>query len=172
MEFEIGRFVGLPAHAFFVHVPIVLTPLTAAGSIWVAVSAPWRRRIGVIVLACAALLAVTTQLAIGSGEALREAVRKTPLVRTHASQSDLLEPVMLALLLCVVVILWLDRPQRGSETSWLRRWVQAHLRLISTAVTVATIVVALTALGLVVRAGHSGARAVWKENKELVRPLP
>jgi hypothetical protein len=172
MEIEIGRFAGLPAHALFVHIPIVLTPLTAAGSISVAVSAQWRRRIGVIVLGCAVLLAIATQLAIGSGEALREAIRKTPLVKTHAGQSDLLEPVMLALLLCVIVILWLDRRSLRPDTSRLQRLLQARLRVISTAVTVATIVVALTALGLVIRAGHSGSKAVWKENKELVRPLP
>jgi len=172
MEIELGRFVGLPAHALFVHVPIVLTPLTAAGSIWVAASAPWRRRIGLIVLGCAVLLAIATQLAISSGEALHEAVRKAPLVETHASQSDLLEPVMIALLMCVVVVLWVDRLSRGTGASPIQRVLQARPRLVSVALTVATVVVSLVALGLVIRVGHSGAQAVWEDNPDLVRPLP
>ena len=79
---------------------------------------------------------------------------------------------MLALLLCVIVILWLDRQRSRPGTSAVHQFLHARLRLVSAAVTVATVVVSLSALGLVIRAGHSGARAVWKENKDLVRPLP
>ncbi|HUQ63980.1 MAG TPA: DUF2231 domain-containing protein [Acidimicrobiales bacterium] len=173
MKIEIGRLWGLPAHALLVHIPIVLTPITAAGGLATAFSGWWRRRVGAIVLVSAAVLAVGTQLAIGSGEALREAVRKTPLVRTHVGQSDLLEPVMLALLGSILGLLLIERARvRGAEgrLSGTRR--APTLRLLWCATVLATVVSAATATGLVIRAGHSGARAVWKDSPQLVRPLP
>jgi hypothetical protein len=124
------------------------------------------------VLASVIVLAVVTQLAIGSGEALKEAVRKTPLVREHASQSDVLEPVILVLLLCVIAVLWLHRRPAGAARSWPRQLVQRRPALASAVVAAATIIASLSAVGLVIRAGHSGSRAVWKDSPQLVRRLP
>jgi len=164
MDLEIGKVLGLPAHALLVHVPIVLAPLTAVGSVSVAFSQRWRQRIGVVVLAFALALAIGTQLAIGSGKALEHAVRKTALVKTHVGQSDLLEPVMLALLASVIALLVLDRIRRHGD--------DAKIRMASVAVVLATLISAAAAVGLVVRTGHSGARAVWKDSPQLVREVP
>jgi len=78
MEMEIVKLAGLPAHALLIHIPIVLTPITAPGSLLTVLSRHWRRRIGSVVAVSAVVLAVGTQLAIGSGQALEKAVRKTP----------------------------------------------------------------------------------------------
>lgn len=91
-------------------------------------------------------------------------MRKTPLVKTHVGQSELLEPVTLTLLASVIALLVLDRVRsRGDATK---------MRMASVAIITATLVSSVAAIGLVIRAGHSGARAVWKESPQLVGELP
>src|SRR5947209_12060249 len=82
LSVRITSLFGLPAHVFLVHIPVILVPLVAGGTVlmlWPSM----RQRFGwaIVVLAGAALVA--TVLATESGKALRRYVTSTGLVRTH-----------------------------------------------------------------------------------------
>ena len=172
VELELGKLFGLPAHPFLVHIPVVLTPLTVSGGVAAAVSSRWRRRMGVPLIALALVLAVATQLTIGSGEALKEAVRKTALVREHVSQSDLIEPFMILFLVSLCGLVLFDRWRRGELLpARLSRIKARTTRLLFVLAALATVVSGGAATALVIRAGHSGARATWQKNPQIVRPI-
>ena len=172
MELEISKLWGLPAHPLLLHIPVILTPLTVVGGVVVAFSPSWRRKIGVPLVILAVVLAVSTQLTISSGEALKEAVRRTALVRKHVSQSDLIEPVVILFLLSLCGLVLFDRWQRGELIPQrLKAMPAAATRWLLVAASAGTIVTGAWALGLVIRAGHSGAQATWKENPQIVRPV-
>jgi hypothetical protein len=172
VELEIGRLFGLPAHTFLVHIPVVLTPLTASGGFVAAISPSWRRRLGVPLILLAVVLAAATQLAIGSGEALKEAVRRTALVREHVSQSDLIEPVVILFFVSLCGLVLFDRWQQGQRLPRRLASMKASTtRALVVLAAVATVATGAAATGLVIRAGHSGAEATWKHNPQIIKPI-
>ena len=73
---------GLPAHIFLVHIPVVLIPLGALGAVLML----WPRLRAIVgwwVCALLIVAGISTQLAISSGQSLREYVQESTLVREH-----------------------------------------------------------------------------------------
>ena len=165
---------GIPAHPFFVHVPVVLIPLAAVGVIIMTIRASWWERYKWAALAVAGVGAVGAVVAAGTGEELEEAVEDTAsrqLLRAHVEAGEVSRTVSIlffAVLLAGVVVLpwWMKRRSNRAGTAnsaesiasgsptWLRRIV--------------SIVLVLTALGAswtVYDAGHTGAKSVWSDVK-------
>lgn len=102
---------GLPAHPLLVHIPIVLVPLSTLGAVLML----WprlRARIGWATVFVAGVATVATFLAVGSGEALGEAVEgrgSERLLEDHTEIGANLRPWILLLFLTVLTIMLLDR---------------------------------------------------------------
>jgi hypothetical protein len=153
---------GLPAHPLFVHLPVVLIPLVAFGAIAMACSARVRDRYGWLVLAIAVVAGLSTQLAIGSGEALRHSVPQSAELRSHTHIAESIRPLILLLFLVAAGIMLLDRRARGS-------WPFARAgRPTATSTSIRVGVIALTALVAMItnvrlfQIGDSGAKATWQ----------
>ena len=165
---------GIPAHPLFVHVPVVLIPLTTVGVIIMTIRASWWERYKWATLAVAGVGMVGSIVAAGTGEELEEAVEDTAsrqLLRAHVEAGEVSRTVSIlffAVLLAGVVVLpwWMNRRSNRAGTAnsaeliasgsptWLRRIV--------------SIVLVLTALGAswtVYDAGHTGAKSVWSDVK-------
>ena len=138
---------GLPIHPLVVHAVIVLVPLSALGAIAVALRARWNRTYGWLVVLGALVATGSAFVAKESGEALASRVG---LPAEHAQIARLM-PVFAGLMLVAVAALW-----------WYDRGGDDRRTPLRTVLAVVTIVTALLALAWAIRAGHSGATAVWK----------
>ncbi len=145
---------GLPVHALVVHAVVVLVPLGAVGSAAVALVPRWDRTYGGLVVAVNLLATVSAFVARASGEALATRVG-TP--AAHVAVARWLPWFVLALLFFSALLWWADRSSgpRGASraprrSSVVRVWA------------VVTVLAAVAAVVWTVRAGDSGARAVWE----------
>lgn len=162
MELEIDRIFGLPAHPLFAHAPVVLIPLTAIAATVCAFSGKWRERVGWVVVGLALLSVAFVQLAIGSGEALEDAVKETELVEDHAGVADTLLPISAGMLVAVTALVGVDRAAQRRNGGRGRAKAAGTGRAV--AVLAAATVVTSTLSGVwVYRTGHSGAKAVWDD---------
>ena len=164
---------GLPAHVFFVHIPIILIPLAAVGAVlmlWPSM----RRRFGLALVVVVGAAVGATVFATQSGKALREYVPESSLVREHTRiGEELTKWAALLFLLVVAVVVW---------DWWTRRSADARAADGATAGTVEVaghrltglaaqrIGLGLSALAVLVagvstywvyRIGHTGAKASW-----------
>jgi hypothetical protein len=158
---DISKLFGLPAHPLLVHTPVVLIPLLGVGAIAMACSARVREHYGWLVLAVAIVAGISVQLAIGSGQALRQSVPRSAALTRHAHIAESLRPLILALFLVALAVMLLDRRTRGSwpfsSASGSPPATLARAGLIALTV--------VTAVGTNVRLfqiGDSGAKATWQ----------
>ncbi len=142
---------GIPVHPLVVHAAVVLLPLAALALIAIVLIPRWRGTFGWLVLAGLFIGAGATFAAKESGEAL---AARVGLPQAHANWGDRLP--LVAMLLLIVGAIWLWRARESSGTSPDRGSV------LTTVLGVAAIVLAVTAIGLTIVVGHSGAEAVWQ----------
>lgn len=148
---------GLPAHPMFVHLAVVLVPLTALVAIVVVVWPKARGYLGVFppVLALAALIVVP--LTTSAGEALEHSLPSNDDIERHADLGDKLI-LFVGPLFALVVIWWaLFSPlilRRLTIPVRVRRPLVPIVGVVTVALAVATLV-------MVILVGHSGSYAVW-----------
>ena len=142
MESLLLEFGGLPLHPLVVHAAVVFIPLAALLLIASAIILRWRWLLPTAVLVSWVATAFSI-LASQSGEALGEVIG-TP--QEHGELGEAMSPLMIGMSL-IATLTW-----------WLRKRSSKLLRGLSQ---LASVVIALVALGLVVLVGHSGAVATW-----------
>jgi hypothetical protein len=145
---EITKLFGLPAHPLLVHVPIVLIPLVAVGTIAITVRPAWRARFGWVVVALAGVALAGVQLALGSGEALEDHVERSAALHRHTEMAGSLRPLALVLFVLVLGLMLIERRPTGP------RWL----------VPVIAVLAVLAGVGSTARlaqVGHNGAKASW-----------
>ncbi|MFJ4693741.1 hypothetical protein [Streptomyces sp. NPDC088766] len=165
---------GVPAHPLWVHVVVVLVPLSALALV---VCAAWpavmrRAGVGLPLLALAALVSVP--LATDAGEWLAERVSETAAVERHTEMGDELLPWVVAIFV-LAVLLWLlhrgllhrflpagSGDVSGSGGASGAAGPLASSRVILVVGTVLAMVVGVGAVVQVYRIGDSGAKAVWQ----------
>lgn len=144
----------LPSHPLFVHAPVVLMPLLAIFAATLALRPRWRRQVGLALPALAAVVGVATYLAMRSGEALRELLGDfAPNTDKHESLANTALVLIVLLVITSAAMVVVDRTAGGGP-SWLP---QAALILAGLSVVLAGL-----ATIWMFRAGHEGARLVWK----------
>lgn len=136
---------GLPTHPLVVHAAVVLLPLAAIGGLVMGLSQRFSLRFGPLIVTVAALGALAAFVARMSGEELSETV---PAPEAHVQAGTLLPFGALAYFILVLCLWLLDR--RG------RRDLAAQV------MAVLVVVAAILLTGWVIRAGHTGAEAVWQ----------
>jgi hypothetical protein len=147
---------GLPVHALVVHAVVVFLPLACLGAIAVSCVPRWNRTFGFLVVGSAAIAAVTSYVAVESGEVLSSRIG---LPADHYQVARWLPWFALALLVTTMALWFLDR-RRTAATAEGTRTVMARGTL-GKVVAILNIIAALLAMLWVVRTGHSGAEAVW-----------
>lgn len=140
---------GLPVHVLVLHLTVVLVPVVALATVAVAFIGRIRSRGAWPVVALNVVSVVAVFVSIQSGQELqrRLPLSNTGLIKTHADLGDAMLWFALALL-AVSVLVALTRDRRGT---------------VALATGALTVVVAVAATGWLVRVGHSGAEAVWKD---------
>jgi len=156
---------GLPAHPLFVHVPVVLIPVTLVAAIALMVRPDWLGRYG-IALSIASIVAMSSVfLTMQAGGALEnelhlhgEAAR---LISEHSQAAHILAIVYTAFTALVILAFAARRISGGRPTG-----LAIADRLLSppamlTTLRVLVVVLALVAGFFTFRTGDLGAKAVW-----------
>lgn len=139
---------GLPLHPLVVHLVVVLLPLTAIGAILSALWPSFARRYGALNAVVVWVAAVSTWVAEQAGEAL---ALRVGVPTEHLLAAEPLPPLA-SVFAIVMTVFWLF--DRGVPGNRRRPW---WLRLLA----VALVFVSVAVIVLTVRAGHTGATAVW-----------
>jgi hypothetical protein len=158
---------GVPAHPFFVHAPLVLTPLVAVLALCLVAKPAWRTKYGVPIAILAFVNGILTFLAGQSGESLRATLRgtvsgaKEAAIRNHANLADAIRPVIFLLWLTITVFVAYAYQREGKITVMHRtfRWPGGDSAAKISRVIVA--IVAIVATAWMVKIGHEGAKATW-----------
>lgn len=146
---------GLPLHPLIVHFAVVLLPLSAVALIAIIVVPRWRATFGWLTLGGLTVGTGAALAAASSGEALAERVGEP---ERHAQLGEATEIV--AVILLVVAAIWFLLQRRSAKrTDESPRVLGSGLQLLAA---LATLGLAVAALGLSVAVGHSGAQAVWE----------
>ncbi len=149
---------GLPTHALVVHLVVVLLPAAAAGSVLVALIPRLRGAYGWLVVAAAAVSAISVPVATHSGQHLFDRKSATfgpqqaaeaALMERHRTLAHELWPWVVLLLVGILAVMLLNR----RAASWARP--AGYLAV------VVTLVGAVATGIMVARIGHAGSRAVW-----------
>lgn len=160
---------GLPVHALVVHAVVVLVPLTALGTIAIAVRPAWRRTYGPLVVGLGIVAAILCPVATSSGEALEKRVGDPG---EHAQLGELLVWFVIPMVVLALALVLLERrrttPTTSSTTSpTTSSTTSSSGRSRAGSSTVVTVVAALAVLASLAtgfqayRVGDSGAKAVW-----------
>ncbi|MEV6534827.1 DUF2231 domain-containing protein [Streptomyces sp. NPDC051639] len=155
---------GVPAHVLFVHVVVVLIPLTALALVLCAVWPSVMRRFGLALPVLALVSLVSVPLTTDAGEWLERHVGSNALVRKHAELGDELLPWSIALFLVAAAVWWTYRradnrvPEATGSTT--HSTVATPFRI---AASVLSLVIGVGAGVQVYRIGDSGAKAAWHD---------
>ncbi len=158
---DIKTLFGLPAHPLLVHVPVVLIPLAfigACGMFW----APWRARFGWATAVILVVAGIFTQLAIGSGQALRHSLEETALMKAHIRIAEDIRPWLLLFFIALVTFLWLERRRKAAGPVSMRSPLLAGTLVVA-------IVFGAISVYWIQRIGHTGAKAVWQPKMNQAR---
>jgi Predicted membrane protein (DUF2231) len=156
---------GLPAHPLFAHIPVVLIPLAALGAVLML----WpklRDKIGWLVVGIVFFAGICTQLAISSGQSLKEYVKETQLMREHTHLGENIRPWVLLMFLALLGVMVVahvgrqasDAADEPSDAPGGRD----RLRVVAIGLAAASIVFSGMATYWIYRIGHSGSKAVWE----------
>lgn len=143
---------GVPAHVLFVHVVVVLVPVTALCLLACAIWPPLMRWFGLVLPAMAFVALGSVPVTTEAGEWLEHRVQESALLERHTELGDGLLPWVAGLFLVAVGVWWFYR--KAGESVGLP---------IRAAAIVLSLAVAVGAGVQVYRVGDSGAKAAWKD---------
>ncbi len=155
----------LPSHPLFVHAPVAFMPLLAIFAVVLLARPNWRRRVGPALPILSVGLAIATWLAKESGERLRELLGDfAPNTDKHESLANTALILILLLLVTSAAMVAADRWTKADGPPWLPRAAVGLLGLSAVFASLATV--------WMFRAGHEGARLVWKGTVQSMAALP
>ena len=157
---------NLPAHPLFVHVPVVLIPVTILVAIVFAVRTEWLTRYG-IALSLVSILAMSSIfLAMQAGAALRGALglqgEAAKLISEHSQAAHILAIVYVLFTAVLIVTFAAGRISGGMPTGLRSLDGLLSSRTLFTALRGLLVVLAVVAGYMVFRTGDLGAKAVWQ----------
>ncbi len=158
---------GLPAHPLLVHGATVLVMLAAIAAIVLMLwNAAWRRKFAGPLAVISLALLVLTQLTVVTGEQLVDYTGEEEEMHDHAEAGEMTRNLLILMTLGLAAVAFVDRKE-GAAAAGVRADSGAatsdRRSLLSSALRLGTGVVALATVGYDIKAGHSGAYAVWHE---------
>lgn len=156
---------GLPAHPLFIHVPVVLIPITVLGAIACVARRAWLQRYGVLLSVTAIIAMSSIFLAMQAGAALRGALNlqgpAASLIQRHSHAAHILAVVFVLFTAALILTFAAQRISGGMPTG-----LAIADRLLSPPLTVVAlrivlVVLALVSAYMVFKVGDLGAKAVW-----------
>jgi uncharacterized membrane protein len=151
---QIDRAFGLPAHPLIIHVPVVFIPILGLVVLAVLFNFRWFERYGVLVAAFSVISLAATLLAVGAGAAFKEDREQffrpgDPTLHDHEDAGITVRLVMVILTALLVGLLFARRAPNAARMA---------LRVLG-------VLFALTAIAMVIRTGHLGAKLAWGERE-------
>jgi hypothetical protein len=139
---------GVPAHPLIIHIPVMLGPLVGLLCIVLLVVPKWRTLLAPWVAVLGVLLAISTVVAVKSGENFLAVLQLGKAIDQHEAAGKLLRTMCIVLAVLLIGFFFATR------------------RLNPKFVTVAALIVAVGGVietAQVVKTGHEGASLVWKD---------
>lgn len=165
---------GLPAHPLFIHVPVILIPLSIVGALACAARPAWWPRYGILLALCAIVAMSSVFLAMQAGAALEGALDlqgpAADLIHRHSQAAHILA-VVFVLFTAVLILSFAAHRISGGMPTGLRvadRLLSAATSVL--ALRVALVVLALVSAYMVFKVGDLGAKAVWQGRLQHVGP--
>jgi hypothetical protein len=157
---------GLPAHPLFVHVPVILIPMTIVAAVVFMFKPTWLSRYG-IALALASIVAMSSVfLTMQAGAALRGELHlqghAATLISEHSQAAHILAIVYVAFTAALIVTFAAGRISGGRPTGLGIVDGILSSSAIFTALRVVLVLVAICAGYMTFRTGDLGAKAVWQ----------
>jgi hypothetical protein len=157
---------GLPAHPLFVHVPVILIPVTIVAAIVCMVKTEWFARYG-IALAVVSIAAMSSVfLTMQAGAALRAALHlrgtAAHLISEHAQAAHILAIVYVVFTAVLIITFASYRISGGMPTGLGFLDTPFASRAVFTGLRILLVVLAIGAGYMTFRTGDLGAKAVWQ----------
>ena len=164
---------GLPAHPLFVHVPVILIPITIVVAIVFVIKPAWFSRYG-IALALVSIVAMSSIfLTMQAGAALRAALHlqgpAARLISQHAQAAHYLAYIYVAFTAVLIVTFAAMRISGGMPTGLGIVDRLLSPRPIFTLLRVVLVLLSIGAGYMCFRTGDLGAKAVWQGRIQAAR---
>jgi hypothetical protein len=157
---------GLPAHPLFIHLTVVLIPLSVLGGLACVAKPAWFDRYGILLAATAIVAMSSIFLAMQAGSALEGALdlqgTTAALIHRHSHAAHILAIVFVAFTAILIVTFAAHRISGGRPTGLL---IADRLLAPRSSYTVLRVLLVLLAIGsayMVFKVGDLGAKAVWQ----------
>ena len=156
---------GLPAHPLFVHVPVILIPVTIVAAVVFMFREDWFSRYGIALAAVSIVAMGAIFLTMQAGAALRGALnlqgRAASLISQHSQAAHILALVYVAFTATLIVTFAARRISGGMPTGLSIVDGLLSSRSMFMALRVALVLLAIGAGYMTFRTGDLGAKAVW-----------
>ena len=154
---------GLPAHPLFVHVPVVLIPLSVLGALVLVARPAWWDRFGVLLCLGAIVAMSSIFLTMQAGAALEAAEHLThdALISQHSHYAHLLAYAFVPFTAVAILTFASHRISTGMPTGLAVVDGPLGSRAIHLGLRVVLVLLALLSAYLVFRVGDLGAQSVW-----------
>ena len=159
-------YAGLPAHPLFIHVPVVLIPLSIMGAFACIARPDWFDSYGILLCLCSIVAMSSIFLAMQAGVALLYALHLTGvrllLVREHQQAAHVLAVVFTLFTACLILTFSSHRISGGWPTGLAVADDVLGSRAVYLLLRAGLILLALVSAYMVYKVGDLGARAVWE----------
>jgi hypothetical protein len=123
-----------------------------------------------VVLGLAVVAGLSTQLAIGSGQALEDSVQRSRALDDHIAIAESIRPLALVLFLVALGVMLLDRRALGAWPFRSGARADTMPAVARGGLVALTILVAITTCARLYQIGHTGAEATWQKTHIVSSP--
>jgi hypothetical protein len=156
---------GLPAHPLFIHVPVVLIPLSVLGALACVAKPAWLDRYGILLSTTAIVGMSSIFPAMRAGAALEAQLNlqgaQASLIHRHSHAAHILAIVFVAFTAVLILTYAAHRVSGGMPTG-LRIVDRLLSRPAYLALRVLLVLLALGSAYMIFKVGDLGAKAVWQ----------
>ncbi len=156
---------GLPAHPLFIHVPVVLIPVSVFGALAMVARPAWLDSYGVLLCLCAIVAMSSIFLAMQAGAALEHALHlqgdAARLISQHSHAAHILAIAFTAFTAVLILTFAAHRISGGRPTGLQMADSILGSPTVYLVLRAVLVVLALACAFYVFRVGDLGAKAVW-----------
>lgn len=156
----------LPAHPLFIHVPVVLVPVSVLGALAMVTRPRWQDQFGVLLCVCSIVAMSSIFLAMQAGAALESALHlqgvTARLISEHSHAAHILAIAFTAFTATLILTFSAHRISGGLRTGLAVADGALGSRAVYLTLRVALVLLALLCAYYVFRVGDLGAKAVWE----------